>query len=422
MHRIRTSFVARLAAVALLAGAWLGFGPLQAADAADRVVLKDGRVFEGEIVREAAGAVWIKVTVSGIERTEFFGPADIASVERSPDAPAVASTEAARAPDAPAKSSPRTPGVKRAAVLTLEGMVGTQFSHKPLKEAIPMLEEEGVDVVVFKINSGGGLLYELSFLQDVIHDEYKPKFHVVAWIESAISAAAMTAHVIEEIYFMPQGNYGACTGYSGALVAMKDRGLEEVLYMMEMVSAKGQHHPAIMRSMQIDDPLSCTIKPNGDVEWYNTEEGDFLVNPAGRILTFDAGQAIRFKFAKGQAATIEELGRQLGYAELEWVGETVPGVPFPVSKAEKHQREWRKSMGEAESNLQSNFAKYQISIANAQAAQDDRERGAFVGKAARELAIMEAAFKKHPILGLFTGIDEQWFEDQKELLRRLRRR
>ena len=422
MHRIRMTFMARLAAVALLAGAWLGFGPIHAADASDRVVLKDGRVIEGEIIREAAGVVWIKVTVAGIEQIEFFGPSDIASVERSPDSPEVASTDPVRVPDRSAKSSPRTPGVKRAAVLTLEGMVGTQFSHKPLKEAIPMLEEEGVDVVVFKINSGGGLLYELSFLQDVIHNEYKPKFHVVAWIESAISAAAMTAHVIEEIYFMPQGNYGACTGYSGELVAMKDRGLEEVLYMMERASAKGQHHPAIMRSMQIDEPLSCTIKPNGDVEWYNSEEGEFLVNPRGRILTFDADQAVRFKFAKGQAATIEELEKQMGYAELEWVGETVPGVPFPVSKAEKHQREWRKSMSEAETNLQSNFAKYEISIANARAAQDDRERGAFVGKASHQLAIMEAAFKKHPILGLLSGIDEQWFEDQKELLRRLRRR
>ena len=51
-------------------------------------------------------------------------------------------------------------------------------------------------------------------MSDVIHEQYKKKFRTVAWIDSAISAAAMTAHCLEEIYFTPQGNYGAARGGS----------------------------------------------------------------------------------------------------------------------------------------------------------------------------------------------------------------
>ncbi|MEO0631245.1 MAG: hypothetical protein AAFY46_11050, partial [Planctomycetota bacterium] len=48
-------------------------------------------------------------------------------------------------------------------------------------------------LVVIKIKSGGGFGLEVQKISDVIHEEFKPKFQTVAWIESAISAAAMSA-------------------------------------------------------------------------------------------------------------------------------------------------------------------------------------------------------------------------------------
>ena len=296
-----------------------------------------------------------------------------------------------------------------------------QMSAKPLEEVIPMLEAEGVDVVVLKINSGGGFLLEIQKMHDVIVEQLKPKFRVVSWIESAISAAAMSSHVIEEIYFMPEGNYGACTGWSGALVAVKDRPLEEVLYMMERASAKGGYDIAIMRSMQIDVPLSCNIDADGNVKWYNTTEGQRLVNAPGRILTFDAAQAQQVKFSKGTASNLDELARAMGLNEVEWLGEEKPGEIFPIHAAELHQREWREKVTEAETRLNEYFAKYQISIQNAQSAQTAEQRGMFVGRAQRELNIIHKVCKDHPNFMLLLGLSEEWFTEQNELLRRLRR-
>ena len=58
-----------------------------------------------------------------------------------------------------------------------------------LERSIPMLEEEKVEIVVFRVNSGGGALSEIQKISDVIECKYKPKFRVVAWIESATACA-----------------------------------------------------------------------------------------------------------------------------------------------------------------------------------------------------------------------------------------
>ena len=265
-----------------------------AAMAGDRVTLKDGRVLEGELVREMDGYVWLKYTVAGLEKTDFFAPNEIEKLERDAaaapvgDAPVVATV-----PPVVAR-----PGVPKAMIITLGDeengdMVGVYMTAEQLKKAIPYLEQElgkdGQGIVVFRIHSGGGLALEVQRLSDVIHNEYKPRFRTVAWIDTAISAAAMTAHCLEEIYFTSQGNYGACTMFSGALVAAKGRSLEDALVLMEKISARGGYDPLIMRAMQIQQPLSATIDADGIVHYYgDTTSGDFIVNRENEILTFNA--------------------------------------------------------------------------------------------------------------------------------------
>lgn len=403
--------VASVLLLAAAGNAWAG----------DKIHLKDGRVIEGEIVREVDGSVWVDYSIGGVtQKGAFFAAGQIEKIERDA-AGGPAPTEPIRAAkeNSPGKAAKR-PGEVRGVVITLEGTVGIQFAAKALEDAIPWLEEQEVDVVVLKINSGGGLLLEIEKLHKVIVDEYKPRFRTVAWIESAISAAAMTSHVLEEIYFMPEGNYGACTGWSGALVAVEGRELEEVLYMMERASAEGKKDFRIMRSMQIEEPLSYNRSEDGQITWYNDETtGQVVVNPAGRILTFDAVQATQCKFSKGTADSIAALTPLLGYQEINWLGRHVEGEIFPVSKAEEDMRAWRSGVSTAEEKFQAYFAKYAISVGNAQGAQDRATRGQFVGQARKHLAIIERACKDYPNLMLLQGLPEEWFQQQHEMLRDL---
>ena len=397
------------------------------ARADDTLNLEDGRTLHGQIVRELEGYIWFRYEVGGIERTQMFKPGEIAEVVRD----AEPSDPVKKAED----GSDQVPvdivgGAPRAAVITLgEGgskdMVGIYITAHILKQLIPLLEAEHIDIVVFRVNSGGGMLLEIQRLSDVIQNEYKPRFRVVAWIESAISAAAMTSHCIEEIYLMPQGSYGACTGWSGALVAVKGRELEEVLYMMEKISARGNHDPKIMRSMQIMKPLSFDVDPEtGDLTWYNSLDGEHIVNPEGRILTFNARTAEEAHFSAGTAATVEELGRLMGYEEVEWVGEKVPGVEYPVCQAERVNREFRAKTYENQKRTNEYLVIYRQAISMAQSTPRE-DRGKFVGRARQYLNRIKSMVKTTPNFALLTfnmtDMDQfkEWVERQEKLLRDL---
>jgi hypothetical protein len=323
-------------------------------------------------------------------------------------------------------------------VLTLEDTVGIQMSAKPLHDAIPLLEKDKVDIVILKINSGGGLLLEIQRISDVVHNEYKKKFRTVAWIESAISAAAMSSHCLEEIYFMPQGNYGACTGWSGALNAVKGRQLEEVLVMMERISARGGHPKEIMRAMQIGgDPaviqelqiaapsgeLSADIDVNGNVTWYQNLAGKYVLNPKGgvKILTFNAEEAEKFKFSRGTAKDIDELARAMGYQEIEWVGTKKPGYAYPICAAEETQIKWRKDITDAEQNFGRLMENYQRSLQTAQGTPPE-DRGPWISKAKAALNDLRQIAKRFPNFQLLQGLEREWFDQQEEIIKRLTRR
>jgi hypothetical protein len=418
--------------------------------ASDKLFLKGGKVVEGSVVREVDGYVWFKTTVGGIDDTRVYRPDQIDRVQRDASNPAPETKPDVKPetkPEAkPDEAKPEQPvvakaaegkpaaaasraGVPRIAVITLgEGhdkdMVGIFMTAEALKRAIPLLEEEHVTDVIFRINSGGGALLEIQKLSDVIQNEYKPRFRVVAWIESAISAAAMTAHCIEEVYFLEKGNYGACTGWRGALEAVKGRQLQEVLYMMEKISARGKHDAKIMRAMQIMEPLSCSIdESTGEVTWRQDLDGDYIVNPKERILTFNAQDALKYKFSRGTTNDINELAKMMGYTEFDLVGKQVPGVPYPVCRAEQLQRDFRDTAKRDQEATQTNFGEYQQAVAMARSAPKE-DRGKFVGRARQALERIKRMVQNNPNFALFilNMLPEQfrdWIAEQEEMLREL---
>lgn len=407
------------------------------AHALDRVTLKEGnRVIEGTIIKEIDGIVWIRYKVAGIEQVSHFSPDEIAKVERDSKADTKADTKvdaaAAGATVAAASSTGKTP---KAVVITLGDRtygeeVGVYFTAHALREAIPTLEKElGTDksgVVVFRIYSGGGLGSEVDKMWDVIRNDYMKRWRCVAWIEAAISAAAMTAHCMEEIYFTSQANYGACTGWYGSLIAVKGYQLEVYLEKMRKISLEAGHDPLIMRSMQIQQPLSATILPDGSVKFYaDTTSGDILVNREHEILTLNAVTAAQIKFSKGTADTLDELARLMGYKELDWVGENVKGIAWPVCKAERMQIDFRKKTKADEERLNDYFRRYQTALSVAQQIQNKDDRAKAVGKAREAFEDIKRMMKNNPYFMLQVlntddpKVYQEWVEKQEKLLREL---
>jgi hypothetical protein len=439
---IRASRVLALAAAGVLAM----LVPASAAIAIDRVVLKDGQTYEGEIVREQGGYVWIKTTVGGVPTEKMFRPSDIANVVRdAAQPPASSETPAAETVATPGpiektavedevEVTPARPGVPRGAVLTLGDehngdMVGVYMVANVLERAIPVLEKEigtdGSGVVVLFIHSGGGYGSEVQLIADVIHNEYKKRWRTVAWIETAISAAAMSAHAIEEIYFTSHGNYGACTGFYGSFDRpVEGYELEQALFQMEKLSARGGYNPLIMRAMQVQQPLSATIDENGEVNWYPDLSGEIIVNRAGEILTFNEKSAKEVKFSRGTADTLEDLAKLMGYQEIDWVGKQVKGLPYPVSRAEQMQRDFRKKVRTDEDNTGRYFRNYETQVQLA-AGTPRENRPPLVGKARQSLETIKGMVRNNPAFArnYWGGRQEfaEWVKEQEKLLRELLR-
>lgn len=409
---------------------------------ADRITMNDGTVYEGVVERNEGGVV-IVVLKDGSKK--YLSRAEIKSIEKD-EAPAPAPTpapdqpkkdpakpDAAKPADQPAtapaadkdskdkKDSARalTGQPTRVAVLNfgppsdwqgkVENMVGREISAAAWREAVPMLEKDKVDVVVVRINSGGGALFEMDRFHQLYENVYKKKFRTVAWVESAISCAAMSPWVIEEFYMMPEGNIGACTGWSGNLVAMKGQGLEEVLAMMENASRLGKHDYRIMRAMEILEPLSANIDEDGNVTWFQDLSGKYILNDGKTILTFNSKDAVKFKFAKGIASTKEELAKVMGLNEVEWVGKAASDY------IDNNMRETDK-VAKRIAELQ---AKYEMALNAARQLQDPQLRAQELGKARQALNEMKRWVSVNPNLAQFTGLTREWFAEQEELLKRL---
>jgi hypothetical protein len=410
---------------------------------ADRIVLKDGTVIEGEIVREDAGIIWMDVLVSGLKQQRMLLPSEVGTVERQvkasppaekPETRQVVETDSAVVNKNSDSSRAKTP---RAMVMTMgdktrgNDMVGIYMTAYSIQEMLPVIEKEigndGTGVLVLRINSGGGYTMEVPKLSDMIELELKPKFRVVAWIEFATSAAAMTAHACEEIYFTTRGEYGSCTEFAGSADRPTEGfGLQQILFKGEKWSDRGKHNRLIMRAMQIQQPLSATIGADGTVNWFpDATSGEIVVNRENEILSFNSLEAERVKFSRGTADTLEELTKLMGYQELDWVGEKKVGIAWPVSKAEEFQIDFREKTRNGENSMRTIYAKYQRSVAAAAQEQDRTVRGGYVGTAKQELEKLEAIVRNNPRIALINwgGIDpfKEMIREQRELLRDLMR-
>ena len=382
--------------------------------AADVVYLKDGTKLEGTIERETDSAIFLVIAIGDIQQHKLIRLSEIDRIER--DAAKPAETPAA-ATTATGTSIPA--GATRVAFITLEEMVGPFFNKGAIEHSIDILkampEEEKPQVVVFWVDSGGGALFELVQIMPYITEEVKPYFRTVAWIRSAISAAAMSVWPIEEIYMMKEGNIGACTGFSsgsGGTVAMSGDGLEMILMEMEKYSREGEKDPKIMRAMQVYMTLSCDIDADGRITWYDDDRGQFLVSPQNEILTFNSIDAVKFGVARGIADTKDELCKAMGLVEWVEVGH----------KADEYQQEFRENVGRAQVELGELWNKLNIAIQFAGSAPNEKERDRQIGIARRYLKEMKAWVNRAPSLEVYMGLEPSFFRDMDQQLKDLARK
>jgi hypothetical protein len=253
-------------------------------------------------------------------------------------------------------------------------------------------------------------------LSDYIHEEMKKDYRVVGWIQSAISAASMTVFNCEEIYMMREGNVGGTVAFQmngGGAKALDGADLEGVLKGGEEISKRGKRNPLIMRAFQVFGELSADIDENGNVIWYKGTEGKYLVNPEDRILTLNSADAFKFGVSLGTADTKDELLRAMGIKEWKEVG----------PEADEYQHEFRENVTKFEALANKILAEFDLamSAAGSGGGGDEKLRLMYIGRAEGKLKELQSAVRKAPSFEKYSQFNKEWFQDQFEALRKMKR-
>jgi hypothetical protein len=304
------------------------------------------RTAEGTLARFSDG--WLELTGDDGKRLPPIYNADVQSIERLEEAgqapspagetdpvsdgePTDAEEGAAEgsSTDAPSPSENEDgegdESIRPTFILPLTGMVGLEFRAEEIEAITAEADELGPgQTIVLEINSGGGYVAEWEMIRDSIYEAQK-RHRVVAWVLDGTSAACSTSVACDVIVMKSSGHMGSVTTLMGAPSAPMEYQVREAERGMANVLRKAGRSPKLAVPFKTGDHpwkslLSYTKdSETGDVTWFQSLEGDVIMNRPGQVLGFDARQAVDCGLAIGIADTKEELGQLLdqgGWREI----------------------------------------------------------------------------------------------------------
>ncbi len=283
--------------------------------------------------------------------TSSGASADLKAVEQGPEAPPAAQEVG----DLP----------RGVFVLPLTDMVGQQFREVEIRQIGEHADKFGPgQIIVLDIDSGGGMVYVWDRIRDEIM-ELRKRHRVVAWIRSAISAAASTAMCCHEIYFRSTGGLGSCTMWSGNMQAAPPGQQERWIWELEQVLTRGGRSPLFAGAMtRPNRHLSYDRdEETGEVTLYSDGSGATPLVDFGDTLTLTADQAIDSGFGDGIADTEAELATLLDLPE--WVEVDDYGRKIAArwhETFERSSREINELYGELGGNVQARDARQRIGL------------------------------------------------------------
>lgn len=329
----------------------------------DKLVLRNGKIIEGQILSENATEVRFNVMVAGISAPATFKKAQIIEIIRgdADPAPDVRDGEETdrvnpllnRGDDAPLLSA--STDAPRVYVINLKGEFGKSISPTPVRQAVQAARKAEPDFLIVHLDnqwaySGGQELP--NELQDnfdwfTVADKIEPIFtkeielewekqpHVVFWVGNAMGGAAFLPFLADEIYMEPDGRIGGIgtleqmfEGVGDEVVRQKQRSLR-LARAQGLAIANGYDYRLINALAQRSYVLSFDINsgemfermPENPGELVLTDNGkggnidtmDELVRGKGNdVLTLKADNARKLGLSSGTAGDLDELLELMG--------------------------------------------------------------------------------------------------------------
>lgn len=268
----------------------------------DTLVLKDGRVFEGRLLRRTEKEVQFEVHRFGAKLTNSFLSDQVDSITEGPI------VVAAKPETQPAVTGPTY------LIIPVKGEVGKEVTASAISQCLTIAEEVKPDVVILEIDSPGGSVAELGEILKEIGKHKDLRF--AAHINEAASAAAILTLSCKEICVRPTATLGGSVIYrttpggTPANIEEKMQSLRRAEWRA-IVETAG-HNPLLVEGMMRTDIVLGLLR-QGDKTTVVEGSGDRVLKPAGRILTFTGKEAVECGVAIGMAETPAEMGKHLGF-------------------------------------------------------------------------------------------------------------
>lgn len=218
------------------------------------------------------------------------------------------------------------------------------FLHRQIERAV----DAGAKIIIFDVNSPGGLLDESEELAFTIADLKKRGVHAVAYIpRSAYSGSAFISLGADDIYMHPEADIGDAGVIAGAPGGKMEHVPEKELsplreHLAELARMKGRPEALVQAMSKMDMKVfQVTHKTKGTVTYMSDEEihekGDeWVKGPQVResgtgFLTLNGQRASELQLAQPPVADFSELKIRLGIPadqrlvamKRTWVDDTV---------------------------------------------------------------------------------------------------
>ena len=295
----------------------------------DTLTMKDGRVYDGRIIRRGDSGVVFEVHKYGATMRAEFPAREIDSIREGPvvepsqripepDSPSASGSTSGSATVTPTDPLPPPPPIVEHSgptycVVPMRGQVGKDLVASVLDQSLADAVKRRPTVIVLEMDSPGGLIREVEPLVQTIR-KYRDTRTVLV-VHHAISAAAITGLSVPEIYMTPNSIFGAATAFR----AMPDGTPQDIEEKMRSVwravarnSAEQGGHSPLLASAMIDAKYDLHVETSrdGKKEIVEGAGGDSVVRQ-GSLLAMTAPEACACGLAAGTIEDFATLGRLL---------------------------------------------------------------------------------------------------------------
>ncbi len=318
----------------------------------DELILKDGRIIQGELIEETDTEVKFRIMVGSLSAVRTYQRSEVLAVTRGTEAkPDAAQNADDVKADTDASDGPSV------YVMELTGEWGWEIAAQPIRAMLKDAEKHTPDIVVLVIDNvfaddlGNDLpddelepfnIFGVEEIEPIFTQEvptewgYTPRW--VVWVKNSMGGIAMLPMNFEEIYFHPEGRIGGLGylifnwGTRGSAVT-REKLISANLGHAEGMAIRGGYDPRIVRAMSDmrtvmsykmvggqaellmrapENPDEILLTDDGTNEEFTDTLQERVRGLGNDALTLKADSAQALGVSKGTVSTLDDLLWELG--------------------------------------------------------------------------------------------------------------